>query len=64
MNPLRRRLLESYREVSNGANAAYYHQAAFGRRGITPALVLPRWPSGAGTVEVVVTAGEPRPPGR
>ena len=57
---LRRRLLESYREVSNGANAAYYHQAALEEEGITSALVLPR-PSGAGTVEVVVTAGGTAP---
>ena len=57
---LRRRLLESYQEVSNGANAAYYHQAALEEEGITSALVLPR-SSGTGTVEVVVTAGGTAP---
>lgn len=57
---LRKRLLFSYQEVSNGANAAYYHQIALEEEGVTSALVVPR-PDGPGTVEVVVTAGGTAP---
>ena len=50
---LRTRLLESYRTISNGANAAYYYQIAMGFEGVHSAQVLPRH-RGRGTVDVVI----------
>lgn len=57
---LRRRLLESYRNISNGSNGAYYLQEALACPGIGFAGVIPR-SRGRGTVDVIVygSKGEP-----
>ena len=52
---LRQRVLDTYSRLSNGANAAFYQQAAMSFDGIAAATVLPR-NRGAGTVDVVVTS--------
>lgn len=53
---LRARLLESYRRVSNGANKAFYRNAALSDKDVTEAAVLPRV-RGNGTVDVVIYCG-------
>lgn len=53
---LRQRLLKTYREISNGANAAYYRQLAMVFPEITSCAVLPR-ARGRGTVDVVLSSG-------
>lgn len=57
---LRSRVLETYRRMPNGANAAYYEQEALSFDGVAACTVLPR-KRGKGTVDVVVasTAGTP-----
>lgn len=50
---LRKRLLESYGETSNGANAAYYRETALKFDEVASAAVLPRV-RGRGTVDVVI----------
>lgn len=50
---LRARVLETYRRLANGANAAFYEQKALSFDGVAAATVLPRL-RGAGTVDVVI----------
>lgn len=54
---LRRRLLESYRNISNGTNKAYYKAIVLGYGDVKKAEVLPRV-RGRGTVDIVLV---PRP---
>lgn len=57
---LRERVLDTYRRLPNGANAAFYQQAALSFDQVAAAAVLPR-ARGRGTVDVVVAsrAGAP-----
>lgn len=57
---LRARVIETYRRLANGANAAYYQQTAMAFDEVAAANVLPR-ARGVGTVDVVIStpAGEP-----
>ena len=50
---LRARILETYARLANGANAAYYKQAALSFGQVVAAQVVPR-SRGVGTVDVVV----------
>lgn len=52
---LRVRVLESYHRLANGANNAFYQQAAMSFDGIAAVTVLPR-NRGVGTVDVVAAA--------
>ena len=52
---LRRRLLETYSCVSNGANAAFYREVALRHSGIGDANVIPRR-RGRGTVDVAIVS--------
>lgn len=52
---LRARVLETYRRMPNGANAAFYEQTALSFEQVAAATVLPR-NRGIGTVDVVVSA--------
>ena len=54
---LRSRLLESYREISNGANAAFYYDEAMKIDGVRTCNVIPRM-NGRGTVGVIVSGAE------
>ena len=51
---LRARVLETFRRMPNGANAAFYQQQAMSFPEVAAAAVLPR-PRGVGTVDVVVS---------
>ena len=51
---LRERVLDSFRRLPNGANAAFYLQSALSFDRIVAASVIPR-PRGAGSVDVVVS---------
>ena len=57
---LRARILETYRRLANGANAAYYEQTAMAFDEVAAVTVLPR-SRGVGTVDVVIAtqSGEP-----
>lgn len=57
---LRRRVLDSFRRLPNGANAAFYQQGALSFDQVAAAAVVPR-PRGVGSVDVVpaVMAGLP-----
>ena len=57
---LRKRVLETYRRLPNGANAAFYEQGALSFPEVAAAAVLPK-KRGVGTVDVVVStaAGSP-----
>ena len=57
---LRVRVLETYRRLANGANAAFYEQQAMAFEEVAAAVVLPR-NRGRGTVDVVIAtqAGVP-----
>ena len=57
---LRARVLETYRRMPNGANAAFYEQTALSFDRVAAAAVIPR-PRGRGSVDVVVAtdAGVP-----
>lgn len=57
---LRQRVLETFRRLPNGANAAFYQQGALSFDQVAAAVVIPR-PRGTGTVDVVVatSAGLP-----
>lgn len=58
---LRERLRESYRPLSNGANAAYYRALALSQEGVGSAAVLPL-ARGVGTVDIAVWGeGQPVP---
>lgn len=50
---LRARVLETYRRMPNGANAAFYEQAALSFEQVAAVAVLPR-SRGVGTVDVVI----------
>lgn len=50
---LRRRLLDSYRRLPNGANAAYYEQTALSRNGVAAAVAVGR-PRGVGSVDLYI----------
>ena len=50
---LRRRLLDSYRRLPNGANAAYYEQTALSRTGVAAAVAVGR-PRGVGAVDLYI----------
>lgn len=52
---LRERVLETFRRMPNGANAAFYEQGALSFEGVAAAVAVPR-PRGRGTVDVVVSA--------
>ncbi len=54
---LRARILDTYKRLPNGANAAYYENAALEEDGVRAVRVIPRY-SGIGTVAVVVAAQE------
>ncbi|EOS66190.1 baseplate J/gp47 family protein [Oscillibacter sp. 1-3] len=58
---LRRRVLESYRRLPNGANAAWYEQTAMSHDGVAAARAVGR-ARGIGTVDVYI-AGESGLPG-
>ena len=59
---LRRRVLDSYRRLPNGGNAAYYEQTALSYPGVAAAAAVGR-PRGVGSVDVYVAtdAGLPEP---
>lgn len=50
---LRKRLLDSYRRLPNGANAAYYEQVALSRTGVAAAVAVGR-PRGVGSVDLYI----------
>lgn len=50
---LRQRLLDSYRRLPNGANAAYYEQTALSWPGVAAAAVVSR-PRGVGSVDLYI----------
>ena len=50
---LRRRLLDSYRRLPNGANAAYYEQTALSCTGVAAAVAVGR-PRGVGSVDLYI----------
>lgn len=52
---LRKRILDTYRRLPNGANAAFYQQRALSFDGVAAASVIPR-PRGVGTVDVVISS--------
>lgn len=52
---LRERILDTFRSLPNGANAAWYRQIALSDEAVAAAEVVPR-PRGVGTVDVVVSA--------
>lgn len=57
---LRARVLDTFRSLPNGANAAYYRQLAMSDGEVAAAVVVPR-PRGVGSVDVVVSTygGQP-----
>lgn len=59
---LRERVLETFRRMPNGANAAYYEQSAMSFSQVAAAAVVPR-PRGVGSVDVVVTTAAGAPDG-
>lgn len=50
---LRARVLDTFKRLPNGANAAFYEQSALSFDGVAAAAVVPR-PRGTGSVDVVV----------
>ncbi len=57
---LRARVLESYRRLANGANSAFYRQAAMAFDGVAAVTVLPK-ARGVGTVDLVVASQGGKP---
>ena len=57
---LRARILDSYRRLPNGANAAYYEQEAMRFEGVAAAKAVGR-PRGVGTVDVYIAAASGAP---
>lgn len=51
---LRKRILDSFKNVSNGTNSAYYKRLAEGVSGVASAGVIPR-KRGVGTVDIYIT---------
>lgn len=60
--PLRLRVLETFKRLPNGANAAFYEQGAMSFSEVAAAKVLPRR-RGLGTVDVVVATAQGMPDG-
>ena len=60
---LRMRVLESYRSLPNGTNAAYYRQEAQAVEGVSAVTVLPK-NRGLGTVDLYITAPQGLPSGQ
>lgn len=58
---LRTRVLETFRRLPNGANAAFYEQGAMSFDQVAAAVVIPR-SRGIGTVDVIVATREGPPP--
>lgn len=54
---LRQRLMDSYKRLPNGANAAYYEQTALSCAGVAAATAVGR-PRGIGSVDVYVAADD------
>lgn len=52
---LRERVLATYQRLANGANSAFYQQAAMSFDGVAAAVVQPR-SRGVGTVDVIIAA--------
>lgn len=59
---LRARVLETFKRLPNGANAAFYEQGAMSFPEVAAAAVLPR-NRGVGTVDVVVSTAQGMPDG-
>lgn len=59
---LRERVLESYRRLPNGANAAWYEQTAMSHEGVAEAQAVGR-ARGIGTVDVYIAAEDGAPEG-
>ena len=57
---LRLRVVDSFRRLPNGANAAFYEQRAMSHEGVTAAVILPRY-QGIGTVGVVIAGADGTP---
>lgn len=57
---LRERVLETYRRMPNGANAAFYQQEALSFPQVAAAVVIPR-SRGIGTVDVVISTAQGEP---
>lgn len=57
---LRERVLETFRRLPNGANAAYYEQEALSFPQVAAATVVPR-PRGIGSVDVILATAEGLP---
>ena len=57
---LRARVLESYRRLPNGANAAWYERSAMDHEGVTAAQAVGR-ARGIGTVDVYITGESGQP---
>ncbi|MFI3251195.1 MAG: baseplate J/gp47 family protein [Eubacteriales bacterium] len=52
---LRERILDTYKRLPNGANAAFYEQAALSMEEVAEAVVIPR-SRGIGTVDLIVAS--------
>ena len=57
---LRRRVLDTFRRLANGANAAYYEQTAMAFDQVAAVTVLPK-ERGVGTVDVIIATPEGTP---
>lgn len=57
---LRARLLDTYKRLPNGANAAYYEQTALSYTGVAAAVAV-RCPQGVGTVDLYVATDKGAP---
>ena len=57
---LRQRILDSYRRLPNGANAAYYEQQAMAFEGVAAARAVGK-PRGVGSVDVYIASQEGTP---
>lgn len=57
---LRQRILSAYRTLPNGANKAYYENAALACDGVEGVVVLPK-NRGRGTVDVIISASDGLP---
>ena len=51
---LRKRLINSYKNISNGCNSSYYYNIAMNHEGVISANVIPR-KRGRGTVDIIVS---------
>lgn len=55
---LRKRIFNSFKNISNGSNAAYYHNIAMDYDGVASVNVIPR-NRGRGTVDIVIATNKP-----